>query len=341
MNTWFMAAATAAIVAVSGTTPLSATAASGPGGATTSAVGAATAPAAGGTYRPIDPYRLLDTRTSKEIPAGGSLTVTAGGIGGLPAAGIGSLALNLTAVSPGSGGWVTAYPTGTAEPNSSNLNLTAGTTTANFSVTRANSAGSFTVVNHSTSSLDVLVDVTGYYLAGAPSGPGAFAPLNPQRVLDTRTGVGAAATSIPAGGSVRLVVAGRGGVPTGAVSAAALNFTVASPATGGYLTAYPTGESEPNASNVNFAAGSTVPNTVLAKVGANGGCRSSTGRVLRCRCWPTSVAPWRRRTCRNWSRPRLPPTRRTCRTTFAVSTGGWVTARRVVSVRRPPTSATA
>lgn len=271
MNTWFVAATTAAaIVAASGTTPLPATAASGPVGATTSAVGAAAAPAAGGTYRPIDPYRLLDTRTSKAIPAGGSLTVTAGGIGGLPAAGIGSLALNLTAVSPGSGGWVTAYPTGTAEPTSSNLNFTAGTTAANFSVTRVNSAGSFTVVNHSTSSLNVLVDVTGYYLAGAPTGPGAFAPLNPQRLLDTRTGVGAAAKSIPAGGSVRLVVAGRGGVPTGAISAAALNFTVASPATGGYLTAYPTGESEPNASNVNFGARRTVAGAGIVKVGADG-----------------------------------------------------------------------
>jgi hypothetical protein len=33
---------------------------------------------------------------------------------------------------------------------------------------------------------------------------------------------------------------------------------------------YPSGESLPNASNLNFVAGSTIPNMVIAKVGADG-----------------------------------------------------------------------
>jgi hypothetical protein len=49
-----------------------------------------------------------------------------------------------------------------------------------------------------------------------------------------------------------------------------VNVTATQPSTGGYLTVWPSGEARPNASNLNFTAGQTIPNLVVAKVGSNG-----------------------------------------------------------------------
>ena len=64
-------------------------------------------------------------------------------------------------------------------------------------------------------------------------------------------------------------VAGRGGVPANA-RAASINLTAAIPDAAGYATVFPCGAPQPNASNLNFTAGSTVANSVLTRLGTNG-----------------------------------------------------------------------
>ena len=59
-------------------------------------------------------------------------------------------------------------------------------------------------------------------------------------------------------------------LPVSGVGAVALNVTVTEPSAWGFLTVFPTGASRPAASNLNFVAGQTVPNMVIAKVGADG-----------------------------------------------------------------------
>jgi hypothetical protein len=54
------------------------------------------------------------------------------------------------------------------------------------------------------------------------------------------------------------------------VSAVALNVTITGPSEASHLTVFPKGEAAPNASNLNFVAGKTVPNMVIAKVGIDG-----------------------------------------------------------------------
>ena len=49
-----------------------------------------------------------------------------------------------------------------------------------------------------------------------------------------------------------------------------MNVTVTQPTDPSYLTAFPTGEVLPLAANLNFVGGQTVPNLVVAKVGAGG-----------------------------------------------------------------------
>ena len=63
---------------------------------------------------------------------------------------------------------------------------------------------------------------------------------------------------------------GVGGVPASGVSAVVLNVTVTAPTAGELPDRVPNGTPRPLASNLNFVAGQTVPNLVVAKVGADG-----------------------------------------------------------------------
>ena len=98
---------------------------------------------------------------------------------------------------------------------------------------------------------------------------GSFASVNPARILDTRSGIGASGP-VSGGGTVALQVTGRGGIPSTGVAAVVLNVTVTSPRAGGFITAYPQGSPLPTASNLNFTAGQTIPNLVVVPVGARG-----------------------------------------------------------------------
>jgi hypothetical protein len=77
------------------------------------------------------------------------------------------------------------------------------------------------------------------------------------------------------GGTIRLQVAGQGGVPATTdpirPTAVVLNVTVTDTTSAGYLTLYPSdATSQPLASDLNWTAGLTVPNLVVVKLGADG-----------------------------------------------------------------------
>lgn len=99
---------------------------------------------------------------------------------------------------------------------------------------------------------------------------GAYVPLLPRRILDTRSGTGAPAHAVAAAGTVGLAVAGHGGVPSSGVGAVVLNLTAVGSTRGGFVTAYPHGTTRPGASNVNYPAGATTPNAVTVGVGTGG-----------------------------------------------------------------------
>ncbi len=103
-----------------------------------------------------------------------------------------------------------------------------------------------------------------------PSTPSFFVPINPVRLLDTRTGEGGNITPLGNGGMTELGIAGVGGLPPTGVTAVVMNVTVASPTAAGFLTAWPSGEPRPLVASLNFLAGQTVPNLVTVKLGANG-----------------------------------------------------------------------
>jgi len=84
------------------------------------------------------------------------------------------------------------------------------------------------------------------------------------RLLDTRSAGG----TLGAGGVDSVAVAGQGGIPATGVNAALLNVTATNTTAGSYFTVYPS--TRPNASDLNWAAGQTVPNMTVATLGGTG-----------------------------------------------------------------------
>ena len=74
---------------------------------------------------------------------------------------------------------------------------------------------------------------------------------------------------MPAGSVLEVPIAGRGGVAVNADSAV-LNVTVVGAKADGYLTVWPCGSAQPNASNLNYGGGQTIPNAVVSKLGTGG-----------------------------------------------------------------------
>ena len=221
----------------------------------------------GSGYAPTSPTRLLDTRAGVGAPIGRivarrSITVQMTGRGGIPSSGVAAVALNVTVTAPASAGYVTVHPGGT-RPGTSTLNFLAGEVTANSTIVRVGSGGRVTVYVHATT--HVVLDVLGWFPTGSD-----LVATTPARVMDTRTGLGAARAPVTGRRPVALQVAGHGGVPATGVSAVLLNVTVVTPRVRGYLTVYPTGGTPPLASNVNYSAGQTRAGFVVARVGAGG-----------------------------------------------------------------------
>jgi hypothetical protein len=177
--------------------------------------------------------------------------------------------LNVTATQAEGPGFLTVYPCDKPRPVASNLNYTVGATVPNTVYATLDAVGFVCIFSLAPTHL--IVDVDAY----APGARSYLQPLVPARLLETRPGLptidglfggsGALAVRTP----FVLQVAGRGGVPADA-STAMLNVTVTESTDGGFVTVYPCDQPVPLASNVNFDAGATVANAVVAKLAANG-----------------------------------------------------------------------
>jgi len=223
----------------------------------------------GSRFFPRAPVRVVDSRIgtgwSGKVVAGVPRALTVWGANDVPA-GADAVVLNVTATGGSANSFLTVYPSGTTAPHTSNLNFAAGQTTPNLVTAKVGADGKVAFVN-ALGSVDVVADLVGYYSPSAAGGDryNSFAPV---RALDSRTGAGWSgqlANSAPRA----LQIAGTHGVPVTA-DAVVLNVTATAGSANSFLTAYPTGGVVPNTSNLNFAAGETVPNLVTVKLGTGG-----------------------------------------------------------------------
>ncbi|MFW2334591.1 hypothetical protein [Ilumatobacter sp.] len=94
--------------------------------------------------------------------------------------------------------------------------------------------------------------------------PGAFEPVEPCRLLDTRLD-----RRMSAGSTVDIDVAGRCGVHSDAI-VAAVTITAVDPSGDGFLTAFPSGVSRPGTSVVNYRRSDVVANHQFVRIGSDG-----------------------------------------------------------------------
>jgi hypothetical protein len=171
--------------------------------------------------------------------------------------------LNTTVTGATTPSYLTVWPGGQARPLSSNLNFVAGQTVPNLVTVKVGPTGQVGFFN-AAGNVDVIADVQGYYTDGTGSPGSTFKPLSPTRILDTRN-----SGPVPGGTALSLQVSGFGGVPSSATGVV-MNVTVTQPTQAGYLTVYPSDQSRPLASNLNFVAGLTVPNLVSVELSPTG-----------------------------------------------------------------------
>jgi len=229
------------------------------------------------------PQRFLDTRIgfttldgqeagTGAIASNNVLSLPIAGRGNVPASGAGTVIMNLTATQPTTPGYMTAWSGDVTRPLASTLNFVTGQTIPNLVISKLSENGTVSLYNGG-GTTDLIADVTAWFPDNAE-----LTSITPGRLLDTRVGAGyitidgqsQGTGSLAAGAPFDLVVAGRGGVPLSGVNAVVLNVTVANPATAGFLQVWPSGSTRPTASNVNYAAGQTIANLVIVKVGASG-----------------------------------------------------------------------
>ena len=222
----------------------------------------------GAGFAGVVPTRVMDSRLGVGGPRtrfapGESRTVKVRGVAGVPS-NAESVVVNITSVGSTRNGYITAYPDRTSTPNASSLNMSAGTVRANTAVVKIGTNGDIRLRVAETDT-DVVVDVLGSF---GPYG-GKVTAITPERLMDTRTGVGTPARRFAPNETRSVQLAGRGGVPAGATAVIA-NVTATNTTTIGYLTAWPSGSPRPVASSLNFMPGQSVPNLVMLKLGANG-----------------------------------------------------------------------
>ncbi len=229
-------------------------------------------PVAAGRLETFDPFRIVDTRTTRKPRAGQTVPVNLAGR--VPADAIAVIA-NLTVVDTEGGGFVTAYPLGQRLPLASNLNHGAGEVRASAVMVKLGSASGMLGFNlYTMTRSHLVVDILGYITgpSSKASTAGLFIPIDPRRLLDTRR----RGRRVWPGGTATF------GLPTGMAQrarAVAMNLTVTSSIGAGYFTPYAAQTPRRVVSALNVSRpGQTIANHTFSKVSPAGvACYSQSG----------------------------------------------------------------
>jgi uncharacterized protein affecting Mg2+/Co2+ transport len=121
-----------------------------------------------GFFYTVVPCRMVDTRNADgpyggpALPSESTRTFVAAGQCGVPADAI-ALSYNLTVTQATAAGDLRVYSTGITPPFVSTINYAAGQTRANNGVVVLGAAGDFVIQSDSAGSVQVIIDVNGYF----------------------------------------------------------------------------------------------------------------------------------------------------------------------------------
>ena len=235
------------------------------------------APLPSSRYVPVAPSsRVFDSRTAAfgATPLVGNTPRTIDT--GVDGPSTSAVLVNITYVEPAASGFLTAWAAGAAIPATSNINALAGEVVANTAVVPVDAQGRIQVLTNTAA--HVVVDVFGRFeWSPTAVSAGRFVPLTPARLADTREPASAANPFTRSGAApidrITVPVRGRSGVPATGVQSVVLTVTAIAGEIdlGGYVTAAPSGATQPPTSNINTnRAGDIRPNLVVVPLGADG-----------------------------------------------------------------------
>lgn len=225
------------------------------------------------TFVPIQPCRVADTRDPSGPFGGPEISGASSRDFIIPNSACGippnaaAYSLNVTVVPQGQLGYLTIWPSGQSQPVASTLNSD-GRIKANAAIVRAGANGAVTVF--ATDTTQVILDINGYFVPGASSALN-FYPTTACRIADTRQGaLPFGGPSLNAGETRSFPITLSGCNIPGAAQAYSLNITAVPHNTLDYLTAWPTGQTQPYISTLNASTGAVTANAAIVRAGTNG-----------------------------------------------------------------------
>jgi len=226
-------------------------------------------------FIPITPCRIADTRNPNGPFGGPALAAQSSRDFPIPnsvcniPANASAYSLNIAVVPHGLLGYLTVYPAGQAAPLAATLNSIDGRVKSNAAIVPAGRSGAISIFV--TDATDVVIDINGYFVSNSNPNALAFYPLTPCRVVDTRNPAAPLGGPGFAGQDVRTfpVLSSNCNIPA-AARAYALNFAAVPTAPLGYMTAWPTGQTQPVVASLNATTGAVTANAVIVGAGTNG-----------------------------------------------------------------------
>jgi hypothetical protein len=226
-------------------------------------------------FVPVTPCRIADTRNPYGLFGGPAITggtarnfVMPSSACAIPSTSA-AYSINVTVVPHGPLGYLTVWPTGVPLPLASTLNSLDGRVKANAAIVPAGTGGAIGI--YVTDTTDVILDINGYFVATPSSSTLTFFPLTPCRIADTRYSQGPLGGPFISGRQDRTfpLLSSSCNVPATAQSYS-LNFTAVPHGSLGYITAWPTGETQPLVSTLNAITGQVTANAAIVPAGAGG-----------------------------------------------------------------------
>jgi hypothetical protein len=168
-------------------------------------------------------------------------------------------------------GYLTIWPTGQGQPLVATLNSLDGRIKADAAIVPAGDQGAISI--YVTNTTNVVLDINGYF-APASGSTLAFYPLAPCRVADTRhstypPGLGPPYLTGHTERQFPILNATSCNIPASA-EAYSLNFSVVPHGGLGYLTVWPTGQSQPLVSTLNDLVAQIIANAAIVPAGTGG-----------------------------------------------------------------------
>ncbi|MEU7839274.1 fibronectin type III domain-containing protein [Nonomuraea sp. NPDC049129] len=201
--------------------------------------------------------------SNASIAGGATVTVKIAGVGGVPAGGVSSVAVNFAAKGASGTGGLIVYPSELmTAPGVTGTRYRSGVWEDQLLTVKVGTDGSIKVKNTGSAAVNVYAEVRGYFSAAAAGTAGsAYVPLDTARIVANQ--------SVAANSTSTFTVTGVGGVPASGAAYVALTLIVKSTGSGKTF-AYPSQGTLPTGADIEYRPGSFQSNLVIVAPGPDG-----------------------------------------------------------------------